>query len=807
MQKLVFTNGGGNTIDLTSGNFGITNWEGLSGVGLNIQTQQVPFQDGGVFLDALMEQREISVTVAIQDNNDLSARYERKRELISALNPKLGEGVLIYTNDYLSRQIKAVPQLPIFENKNSNDAGTLKASVTFSCPSPYWEDLEDTVVEIESGNNVIQNNGDVFTPVKLQILPHTRNPVIVNQTDEKLIGLNEGEYENDIIINTNFGNKTVNTQELYFSWSAGGTIEDFVVTPSKTIYVGTNLIIENIKDGQLASIHPNVTRHFYSIIYAKGKYVAVAGSGRIYTSLDGEYWTRQSDGISSVTKTLRSVVYSEDLDLFVVVGNDETILTSSDGVTWESIRPYQLGRILYSVTYGNGIFVAVGSDILTSTDGITWTVVTTSNLNEVNYLNGIFVAVGQNGNIMTSSDGITWTPRTSGVNDNLNSITYGEGLFVITGDSKILKSLDGIIWNQQDFSTGAKKIKFINGMFKAVGTGGTIVTSLDGTNWTQEYQNKYFPYNIQDMIYCEELDLFVAIGTSGSILTSTDGISWTPRTSGTSNHLYSIVYAEEKELFIVVGDRGTILTSTDGISWTPRTSGATKRITCVIYGGGLFVISELTNNKIYTSSNGITWTERTTTEGYVAGIAYKENLFVAVTNDSGSAKIITSTDGITWTGTQVTMAFAPNSICYAEGLFVLVGTVTGGGVIYTSIDGITWFQQYAGSYYVSNIKYVNGQFFALSTTILVSKDGKIWENRKQCGTGSIKSIAFKNGLYIAIGECILNSMFPIEENLISSLCIDSDMTFGLEVGNNNILFTNDDGKSCIMSYRQKYIGV
>ena len=162
MQKLVFTNGGGQTIDLTSGNFGITNWEGLSGVGLNIQVQQVPFQDGGVFLDALMEQREISVTVAIQDNNDLSARYERKRQLISVLNPKLGEGVLVYTNDYLSRQIKAVPQLPIFENKNSNDSGTLKASVTFSCCSPYWEDTEDTVVELELGENKILQITEIF---------------------------------------------------------------------------------------------------------------------------------------------------------------------------------------------------------------------------------------------------------------------------------------------------------------------------------------------------------------------------------------------------------------------------------------------------------------------------------------------------------------------------------------------------------------------------------------------------------------------------------------------------------------------
>ena len=141
MQKLVFRNGAGNEIDLTAGNFGITNWAGLSNTPLNIQTQQVPFEDGGVFLDALMEQREIDVTVAINDNNNLELRYQLKRELISALNPKLGEGVLIYTNDYLSRQIHAVPQIPLFENKNSNDKGTLKASVTFSCPSPYWEDV------------------------------------------------------------------------------------------------------------------------------------------------------------------------------------------------------------------------------------------------------------------------------------------------------------------------------------------------------------------------------------------------------------------------------------------------------------------------------------------------------------------------------------------------------------------------------------------------------------------------------------------------------------------------------------------
>ena len=49
MQKLIWTNSDGDSIDLTSGNYGITNWEGFSNTSLNIQSQQVPFQDGGVF--------------------------------------------------------------------------------------------------------------------------------------------------------------------------------------------------------------------------------------------------------------------------------------------------------------------------------------------------------------------------------------------------------------------------------------------------------------------------------------------------------------------------------------------------------------------------------------------------------------------------------------------------------------------------------------------------------------------------------------------------------------------------------------
>jgi len=61
---------------------------------------------------------------------------------------------------------------------------------------------------------------------------------------------------------------------------------------------------------------------------------------------------------------------------------------------------------LRGVTYGNGIFVAVGYDIiLTSTDGVTWTKQTSGTSKElrgVTFGNNTFVAVGLNGTILTS---------------------------------------------------------------------------------------------------------------------------------------------------------------------------------------------------------------------------------------------------------------------------------------------------------------------------------------------------------------------------------------------------------------------
>jgi len=115
--------------------------------------------------------------------------------------------------------------------------------------------------------------------------------------------------------------------------------------------------------------------------------------------------------------------------------------TSVDiGVNWTS-RTSAADNSWNSVTYGNGLFVAVsstgiGNRVMTSPDGITWTSKTSAADNiwrAVTYGNGLFVAVAQTGNgnrVMTSFDGITWTARTSAADNQWYSVTYGNGLFV-----------------------------------------------------------------------------------------------------------------------------------------------------------------------------------------------------------------------------------------------------------------------------------------------------------------------------------------------------------------------------------------
>jgi hypothetical protein len=162
-------------------------------------------------------------------------------------------------------------------------------------------------------------------------------------------------------------------------------------------------------------------------------------------------------------------------NIFVAVGDDTrgyTILNSMDGIAWNRSLGSSFSQFGVGVCWNESIFVAVGgpypNTILTSTDGVTWSPIPDptqgfDNLGKKVSWNGErFVAVGRGSNsrtIITSTDGINWIPGT-GVLFTFqgNDVTWDGSKWIAVGqganDRLILTSTDGIVWSNSGITGG-----------------------------------------------------------------------------------------------------------------------------------------------------------------------------------------------------------------------------------------------------------------------------------------------------------------------------------------------------------------
>ena len=158
------------------------------------------------------------------------------------------------------------------------------------------------------------------------------------------------------------------------------------------------------------------------------------------TSPDGITWTART---AAQAKRWPSVTYGNGLFVAVSSTGTNRVMTSPDGITWTA-RTAAAANVWTSVTYGNGMFVAVANDWHQPghdqprrhhldrphrCPGQQWVSVT--------YGNGLFVAVAQTGTnrVMTSPDGITWTAQTAAAANFWYAVVYGKGTFVATSDA------------------------------------------------------------------------------------------------------------------------------------------------------------------------------------------------------------------------------------------------------------------------------------------------------------------------------------------------------------------------------------
>jgi hypothetical protein len=194
------------------------------------------------------------------------------------------------------------------------------------------------------------------------------------------------------------------------------------------------------------------------------RYIAVGKNCIIITSPDGSDWTKRDSGLSVPGTTLNGVA-SNDNNLIVVVGTNGTLLTSTDnGLNWQQ-QPLPAvvdTRSLNDITWDGKQFGVVGSNdtILSSSDGIDWTLHNpgTSTITFVAAsqwdsllpinpaLNPVLGAVGSSGTFVVSPDAVTGFSVPTGTNEKLSGMTWvDDGVtspyFVIVGnDGTVLTS-------------------------------------------------------------------------------------------------------------------------------------------------------------------------------------------------------------------------------------------------------------------------------------------------------------------------------------------------------------------------------
>ena len=238
-----------------------------------------------------------------------------------------------------------------------------------------------------------------------------------------------------------------------------------------------------------------------ALAYGDGVYVAGGGSGRVSSSTDGIRWTTRTSG---TTNQINSMAYGNGV--FVRVGIVGTIGTSTDGVTW-TVRTSGTTSRIEKVAFGNGTFVygqsggGVAGQIVgrRSTDGITWTTITAPNsprnVTALSYVNGIFLlgtsASATGGSLYKSTDAITWESVSIGltsVSGEITDLAYGNGIYVAVGGSTsrgtIATSTDAVTWDvRTEGSVAIRSVAYGDGIFLYTTRSQIIKSSIDAVTW------------------------------------------------------------------------------------------------------------------------------------------------------------------------------------------------------------------------------------------------------------------------------------------------------------------------------------
>lgn len=845
MQKLSFINSLGKSIDFTSGNLGITNWEGLASVDLNIQTQQVPLTDGSVFIDSLINDRELNFTLAMNDGQDLSKRYTMRRNLVSVLNPKLGEGELHYINDYIHVKIKCVPHVPIFENHNSNDSGTPKASLTFTACNPYWEDINTQEFYINNGETInVENTGD--TEVNLHAIfltGNVKNPSLKNLTTGKEIKLT-GTFNNSVLIDTNFGSKGV-SQDVYSLISDNLTADanflqaisfknrifcvEWMDIPNADDYSPIAFSIDENNKVYATNLINNLTASTLKLKVVNDILYIFNKNCRTWCSSDGLNFETESIGSSNIdlcyfNNRYYSIFYNTTTNHYNLVYSNDYNLSNFNTIIDNFGSGYK-----YLETDGTYLYVFGPAGCKYSIDGENFVSMENfpamedyserNNFYKVAKLNDKIYFIGDNGELWALYNNSFTEITTEGINESIIKNDIDNVLYLIK-ESHQTDVFNGISISEFKPSLWDGHIShfaYINQNkyyfdYNDVNAEMKIYNSTDGIQF----------FNSNMIFY--KAHLFHRIASNGNIYIgeymsnyamSTDGFNWLvflyDNWQGLTQFKDYIVAVKESDKLIFTKDGSTFseinLPEVENGAWGNVFGNKDTVVAAGYTYGKIAVTYDLQNFELWQTPAG------QINDGIIAN-----DLFILWGVTTGNDECIVFGKNNSWSMVSSLFseeAYIRNLIYFNEKYIMIYSTHNNVRAKYSS-DLLNWHEcegfnfpegvlYYAGMFIHNNILYTSIPEFNL---IYYTSDGVSWK-KWTTGLGSGTGFTNNEGKLIIPGNAgTLHLEKTGEINIINNLTEQSDMSFNFVEGNNAVMFSYDEGYATAkIEFNNKYIGV
>lgn len=213
MRRLTYENSRGESITFYRSPFLITSLTGIGEVDVEIQSQKSPYQDGDTFIDKYLQPRFIELVGIITETEPRKIKQYR-REITRVCNAKFGIGKITLEMDGDTHVIHGtLDGGVVFPERGSSPVQQFM--ITWKCPNPYWQSQKIKAKPLfeplfkfpfsgkfrmgyQRDRQIILNDGDVATPLYIELFGPAVAPKITNETTGEFIRVNrelsEGEH-------------------------------------------------------------------------------------------------------------------------------------------------------------------------------------------------------------------------------------------------------------------------------------------------------------------------------------------------------------------------------------------------------------------------------------------------------------------------------------------------------------------------------------------------------------------------------------------------------------------------------------